>query len=89
LKLIYGIIASQHQGKEDQVVKAILCLGEIGTFKDLSKVDKIMEVVRKLFQSQNDQIRNAAAICLGNLAIGNTNFFLQQVFDLIEGSPPQ
>lgn len=34
-------------------------------------------------------MRQAAAISLGIISIGNTNFFLAQVFGLIDQSPPQ
>ena len=39
---------------EDDLVKAILCLGEIGATKDLSKMQNIMQLMSGLFQHAND-----------------------------------
>ena len=39
-----------------------------------------------LFQSNEDNVRIAASICLGNVAIGNPNFFLSKVFTLVDQS---
>ena len=49
----------------------------------------IIRVISKLFESQNDQIRQAAAISLGSVSIGNTDFFLEQVFSMIQKSQQQ
>ena len=46
----------------------------------------IVETISSLFYHQNDQIRQAAAIALGSISIGNTGFFLDKVFGLIESS---
>ena len=49
----------------------------------------IMVTISSLFQNPNDQIRQAAAISLGSITIGNTGFFLEQVFQMIQQSQPQ
>jgi HEAT repeat protein len=85
---LYTIIQSGNSNEEDKV-KATLTFGEIGQNKDLSKMPDVLEVISKLFQHNNDQVRQAAAISLGILSIGNTNFFLQKVFKLIENSQDQ
>jgi hypothetical protein len=42
------------QTSDDDKVKATLCLGEIGVFKDLSSIKNIIGTISKLFESQND-----------------------------------
>ena len=39
-----------------------------------------------LFKSQSEDVRTAASICLGNISIGNPDFFLQRVFALVDKS---
>lgn len=77
------------QANDDERVKATLCLGEIGIYKDLSQIQNIIQIISSLFHHQNDQIRQAAAISLGSVSIGNTGFFLDKVFKLIQSSEPQ
>ena len=74
----------QGQTSDEDKVRATLVIGEIGVFKDLSSMKDIIRVMSKLFESQNDQIRQAAAISLGSVSIGNTDFFLEQVFNMIQ-----
>lgn len=82
------VISNQSQQSTDTVVKAILCLGEIGLFQDLSQVGNIIQLISSNFHNSDDQIRQAAAIALGSMSIGNTGFFLDKVFQMIEGAVP-
>lgn len=41
------------------------------------------------FKAQSDKVRTAASICLGNLTIGNTDFFLDKVFGLLSSADQQ
>jgi predicted ATPase with chaperone activity len=80
---LFGIIQSDNS-PDDNKVRATLTFGEIGQNKDLSKMPGVLETISRLFQHSNDQVRQAAAISLGIISIGNTNFFLEKVFKLIE-----
>jgi len=80
----------QNQGTSDNdKVKATLCLGEIGIFKDLSQIQNLIETISGMFQHSHDQIKQAAAISLGSVSIGNTGFFLDKVFKLIASCAPK
>lgn len=57
-----------------------LALGEIGSLEDLSSIANIIELLSSMFNSQSDQQRQAAAISLGGVSVGNTGFFLERVF---------
>jgi hypothetical protein len=73
---IYQIMLGPQSEKADDIVKAVLCLGEIGTFRDLSGLPNIITSIETLIRSEIEQIRQAAAVCLGGFSIGNTQFFL-------------
>ena len=84
---MFGLV--QKQSNEDETVRATLTLGEIGVFVDLSQIANIIGTVSKLFEHADDQVRQAAAICLGGISIGNTEFFIPKVFELINNSQQQ
>lgn len=71
---------------QDQLVRTTLCLGEIGVFVDLSKMQGIIQILSSLFEHADDQVRQASAISLGGISIGNTEYFIPQVFELINKS---
>lgn len=74
-------------GKDEKtVIQRTLILGEVGALTDLSKVAGIIELTSSMFGDQSDLVRQAAAIGLGTMSIGNTNFFLEKVFALIQKS---
>jgi len=77
---------SAPQSKPNHQIVGALCLGEYGKIVDLSKEAKIIQTVQGLFQSSEDNVRIAASICLGNVAIGNPDFFLDKVFNLVDQS---
>lgn len=49
----------------------------------------MIESVSALFKVHNEEVKTAASISLGNLSIGNPDFFLPKVFDLVDKSNPQ
>jgi hypothetical protein len=70
-------------------IKGALCLGEYGKKTDLSGTAKIIDIVSSLFTSANEDVRTAGSICLGNISIGNTDYFLERVFALVDKSQHQ
>jgi cullin-associated NEDD8-dissociated protein 1 len=67
-------------GNPNNLVRLLLIIGEIGKLSDLSSVQNILNKIAAFFKNQSDLVRTAASICLGNMSIGNTNFFLGKVF---------
>lgn len=51
-------------------------MGEFGSLTDLSSIPKIIDTVSSLFKAPNEEVRTAASISLGSIAIGNPDFFL-------------
>jgi HEAT repeat protein len=49
-------------------------------------VNNIIQIISNNFSSQDDQIRQAAAIALGSISIGNTSYFLEIVFNMIKNA---
>jgi hypothetical protein len=64
----------------------LLAIGEIGKLTDLSKKPMIVDKISSFFKAPSDKVRTAASICLGNLTIGNTDFFLGKVFGLLSSA---
>jgi hypothetical protein len=49
-------------------------------------VPGIIEIVANLFKSQAEEVKTAGSICLGNISVGNADFFLEKVFALLDKS---
>ena len=64
-------------------------VGEFGKRVDLSADASILKTISALFESKSEEVAQAASICLGNITIGNKNFYLKQVFDLVKNSNTQ
>ena len=73
----------------DNQVRLLLAIGEIGKLVDLSTKPQIVDKISSFFKAQSDKVRTAASICLGNLTIGNTDFFLGKVFGLLSSADQQ
>jgi len=52
----------------------------------LSSLNDIFGRVSQLFKAQDEAVRTAASICLGNLSVGNPDFFLEKVFKLVDAA---
>jgi hypothetical protein len=65
-------------------VKGALCLGEYGKHEDVSTISGIIDIVSHCFKIPNEEVRTAGSICLGNISVGNTNFFLKKVFIMVD-----
>jgi hypothetical protein len=76
----------QKIGTSGNEVQGCLCLGELGSLQDLSANGDLITKVSKLFKASDESIRTAASICLGNISVGNPNFFLQKVFTLVDAA---
>jgi cullin-associated NEDD8-dissociated protein 1 len=67
-------------------VQACLSLGELGKLSDMSTVPNIITTISNLFKAADEGTRTAASICLGNLSVGNPDFFLEKVFKLVDAA---
>lgn len=65
-------------------ITGCLCLGETGKISDLSKDTTIVNRITQLISSDQEDVRQAASIALGKLALGNISHFLPQVMNAIK-----
>lgn len=71
-------------GNEQQTVISLLCIGEIGRrINFASHTNNIESLVSSSFTAQSEEIKSAAAFCLGNLAVGNLQKFLPFILNEI------
>ncbi|EGG09774.1 uncharacterized protein MELLADRAFT_42468 [Melampsora larici-populina 98AG31] len=68
---------------------SLLCLGELGRVVDLSTQPDVFESAIARFSSSSEDIRNAAAFAIGNIAAGSSNNFLPEIFKLMQGDKKQ
>ncbi|KAA1077478.1 hypothetical protein PGT21_009666 [Puccinia graminis f. sp. tritici] len=62
---------------------SLLCLGEIGRVADLSSHHEVFKSALTRFDSSSEDMRNAAAFAIGNMATGSADVFLPNIFQLI------
>lgn len=67
-------------------IQASLALGELGKLVDLSSVANILNSVSALFKAPDESTRIAASISIGNISVGNPDFFLSKVFSLMDAA---
>ncbi|KAH9813025.1 armadillo-type protein [Melampsora americana] len=81
----------QNDPNDDNVLSyfSLLCLGELGRVVDLSAQPEVFESALARFSSSSEDIRNAAAFAIGNIAAGSSNNFLPAIFKLMQGDKKQ
>ncbi|POW22830.1 hypothetical protein PSHT_00764 [Puccinia striiformis] len=83
---VLGNFASVLQDPTDNKTSAffsLLCLGEIGRVVDLSAHHEVFKCALTRFDSSFEDMRNAAAFAIGNMATGAADVFLPHIFQLI------
>lgn len=70
----------------NQLIVGALTIGEFGKIRDLSTEQRILPMVQRLFAHSQEDVKFAASISMGNVAIGNPEFFLPKVFELVNNS---
>lgn len=76
-------------GKGTDVQKQITlyCIGEIGRRVDLTSHSSLQGSILALFESANEDVRQAASFALGNIAIGKLEHYLPVVLSEIKKTP--
>ncbi|OAV91609.1 hypothetical protein PTTG_04239 [Puccinia triticina 1-1 BBBD Race 1] len=83
---VLGNFASVLQDSADNKTSAffsLICLGEIGRVVDLSSHHEVFKSALTRFDSPYEDMRNAAAFAIGNMATGAADVFLPHIFALI------
>ncbi|KAI5823275.1 TIP120-domain-containing protein [Schizophyllum commune Tattone D] len=72
------------KAKTSTVVLSFLILGEIGRFVDMSPQVDIFQAAIAHFESEQEEVRAAAAFAAGNITVGNLHHFLPAIVKLVE-----
>ena len=70
----------------NHLIIGALTIGEYGKLKDLSGEARVLPTIQNLFSHPQEDVKFAASICMGNIAIGNPDIFLSKVFELVNDS---
>jgi len=73
--------------KESEKLLALYCIGEIGRRVDLSANKDLKKNIFKSFDSQSEEIKTAASVALGCIAVGNMVKFFPDILDEIDSNP--
>ncbi|XP_047046151.1 cullin-associated NEDD8-dissociated protein 1-like [Lolium rigidum] len=84
IEMLKAILKDDSSANSAKQHMALLCLGEIGRRKDLSKHVQIENIVIESFQSPFEEIKSAASYALGNIAVGNLSKYLPFILDQID-----
>lgn len=64
---------------------AYMIIGNIGRKKDLEKFTDINNLLNKQLLSASEEMKINVAICLGNLAVGNKDYYLPEIMNKLKG----
>ncbi|CEL59964.1 Cullin-associated NEDD8-dissociated protein 1 OS=Dictyostelium discoideum GN=cand1 PE=3 SV=1 [Rhizoctonia solani AG-1 IB] len=72
------------KASQTSLVLCLLTVGEIGRFIDMSNQHEVFDNSLAFFKSDAEEIRNAAAFAVGNIAIGSQERFLPVIVKLVQ-----
>lgn len=87
LNTVSGLAKSA--GKADKQVIGTLCIGEYGRVKSLKTEKALSDIIINNFKAADQEVREAASIALGNISAGAPEYFLEQVFGMINKADPR
>ncbi|KAJ3052397.1 Cullin-associated NEDD8-dissociated protein 1 [Rhizophlyctis rosea] len=83
-------VAALQAGNDQIQYLALLTIGEIGRKIDLSKKHpKLKDILLKNFSSTSEEIKQASAFALGNVAVGNLDEYLPGILNIVDNNPKQ
>jgi cullin-associated NEDD8-dissociated protein 1 len=68
-----------------EAIHSLLCVGEIGRLHDLSQDSNVQELLFEAFENNTDDVKGAAALALGRVAVGNRDAYLPLITSRLEG----
>ncbi|KAF8680510.1 TATA-binding protein interacting (TIP20) [Rhizoctonia solani] len=72
------------KASQTSLILCLLTVGEIGRFIDMSNQPEVFDNSLGFFKSDAEEIRNAAAFAVGNIAIGSQERFLPVIVKLVQ-----
>ena len=77
----------QSNAAEPLVLLSLLAVGEIGKVTDLSGHADLLPTVLSVFASPSEDVKTAAAYCLGNVAVGNLPVYIPVLVQQLSEQP--
>lgn len=77
----------QNPRTDPQHIFALLVVGEIGRYIDLSTIGNLKQVILASFSPPSEEVKSAASYALGSIAVGNLQQYLPFVLQEIEAQP--
>ena len=68
-----------------EAVYALLCIGEIGRLTNLSANTELEKILLSTFDSEIEDVKGAAALALGRVAVGNRDKYLPLIISALDG----
>ncbi|GAM20698.1 hypothetical protein SAMD00019534_038730 [Acytostelium subglobosum LB1] len=84
---IEGLIKNLSSTEEPLVLLSLTCIGEIGRRIDVSSFKNIQNTILHTFDATNEEVKQVAALCLGNIAVSSLATFLPFILSSIESNP--
>jgi len=85
---INKFIGNIHSAKQDhQKLLALFSIGEIGTMVDLGEFPDLKRNITTCFESSNDEIKTAASVAFGCVAVGNMARFFPEILAEVQAQP--
>eukprot|EP00331_Platyophrya_macrostoma_P030086 CAMPEP_0176438094 /NCGR_PEP_ID=MMETSP0127-20121128/19061_1 /TAXON_ID=938130 /ORGANISM="Platyophrya macrostoma, Strain WH" /LENGTH=1232 /DNA_ID=CAMNT_0017821943 /DNA_START=32 /DNA_END=3730 /DNA_ORIENTATION=+ len=85
-KFIQELLGKVSSSNENAFLKqvSLLAVAEIGKQISLSSNKELLDTILKIFQSKEEDTKYYAAVALGGISVGNIEFYLPIVLDLIK-----
>lgn len=64
-------------------ISGALCIGEYGRIHDLSGETTVQSRIMQMIGSNEDEVREAASISLGKMAVGNPSYFVPKIMEAV------
>ena len=77
----YGLSLIDQSFKDLNSVFSLQCIGQIGSYIDLSSKTNIVDGVFSLFNSDNPELFNASVECIGLMGVGSPHVILQNLLN--------
>ncbi|EGC38692.1 hypothetical protein DICPUDRAFT_148578 [Dictyostelium purpureum] len=84
---IHNLICNLSSVNEPLVLLSLGCLGEIGRRVDIHENANLQEQVYKTFEANNEEIKQVAALCLGDIAVCSLATYLPFILEQIKNQP--
>ncbi|KAM9980951.1 hypothetical protein ACTFIY_003242 [Dictyostelium cf. discoideum] len=84
---IHNLIGNLSSVNEPLVLLSLSCLGEIGRRIDIHENENLQDSVYKTFEANNEEIKQVAALCLGDIAVCSLQTYLPFILEQIKNQP--